>query len=83
MNEKLETMLEKSKRIVFFGGAGISTESGIPDFRSQDGLYHQQYAYPPETILSHSFFIAKPEEFYKFYREKMLVTGAKPNAAHL
>ncbi|MEG1069723.1 MAG: NAD-dependent protein deacylase [Ruthenibacterium sp.] len=83
MNEKLEAMMHRSRRIVFFGGAGISTESGIPDFRSQGGLYHQQYAYPPETILSHSFFVENPEEFFKFYREKMLVTGAKPNAAHL
>ncbi len=74
--------VNESKNIVFFGGAGVSTESGIPDFRSVDGLYNQQYAYPPETILSHSFFMRKPEEFYKFYREKMLVTDVQPNAAH-
>lgn len=81
--EKLQQMIDESKRIVFFGGAGVSTESGIPDFRSTDGLYHQHYAYPPETILSHSFFMKKPEEFYRFYREKMICTDAKPNAAHL
>lgn len=75
--------MREAKRIVFFGGAGVSTESGIPDFRGVDGLYHQKYAYPPETILSHDFFLRKPEEFYRFYREKMLVSGAKPNAAHL
>ena len=68
---------------MFFGGAGVSTESGIPDFRSQDGLYHQKYDFPPETILSHSFFLNHPEEFYKFYRDKMLCDTAKPNAAHL
>lgn len=81
--EKLQQLIDESKRIVFFGGAGVSTESGIPDFRSTDGLYHQQYAYPPETILSHTFFMKKPEEFYRFYRDKMLCLGAKPNAAHL
>lgn len=75
--------MREAKRIVFFGGAGVSTESGIPDFRGVDGLYHQKYAYPPETILSHDFFLRKPEEFYRFYRDKMLVRGAKPNAAHL
>lgn len=79
----LKTWIEESKRIVFFGGAGVSTESGIPDFRSVDGLYHQKYDYPPETILSHSFFIKKPKDFYKFYREKMLCEGAKPNITHI
>ena len=78
----LKRWIEESHRIVFFGGAGVSTESGIPDFRSQDGLYHQQYDYPPETILSHSFFYANTEEFYRFYREKLIVHGAGPNAAH-
>ena len=81
--EKLQQLIDESKRIVFFGGAGVSTESGIPDFRSTDGLYHQEYAYPPETILSHTFFRRKPEEFYRFYRAKMLCLDAKPNAAHL
>ncbi len=83
MNEKLAQWVKESKRIVFFGGAGVSTESGIPDFRGVDGLYRQKYAYPPETILSHEFFMQKPEEFYRFYRDKMLVTGAKPNPCHL
>ena len=82
MVEQLEHIIRESDRIVFFGGAGVSTESGIPDFRSVDGLYHQQYDYPPEEILSHHFFQEKPEEFYRFYRAKMLVKGAKPNAAH-
>ena len=81
--EKLQQLIDESKRIVFFGGAGVSTESGIPDFRSTDGLYHQQYAYPPETILSHTFFMRKPEEFYRFYKDKMICLEAKPNAAHL
>lgn len=81
--EKLQKMIDESSSIVFFGGAGVSTESGIPDFRSVDGLYHQKYDYPPETILSHTFYRNKPEEFYKFYRDKMLCLGAKPNAAHL
>ena len=76
-------MVQESDNIVFFGGAGVSTESGIPDFRSVDGLYNQKYDYPPETILSHTFFMRKPEEFYKFYRDKMLCDTAKPNAAHL
>lgn len=80
--EKLREIIEGSDNIVFFGGAGVSTESGIPDFRSTDGLYHQQYEYPPETILSHTFFRRKPEEFFRFYRNKMLVLDAKPNAAH-
>lgn len=75
--------VKEAKRIVFFGGAGVSTESGIPDFRSVDGLYNQKYAYPPETILSHDFFIRRTAEFYRFYREKMLITDAKPNPAHL
>lgn len=82
MQETLRDWVLESRSIVFFGGAGTSTESGIPDFRSVDGLYHQKYAYPPETILSHSFFISKPEEFFRFYREKMLVTNVEPNAAH-
>ena len=68
----LQEMVDESRRIVFFGGAGVSTESGIPDFRSVDGLYHQQYDYPPETILSHTFYMQRPEEFYRFYRAKML-----------
>lgn len=83
--EQLETLqkwIDESKNIVFFGGAGVSTESGIPDFRSVDGLYNQQYKYPPETILSRSFFDRDPEEFYRFYRNKMLCLTAKPNAAH-
>ena len=78
----LRDMVAKSSSIVFFGGAGVSTESGIPDFRSVDGLYHQQYAYPPETILSHTFFRKHTEEFYRFYRNKMLYPDAVPNAAH-
>ena len=80
--ETLKKWLEESDNIVFFGGAGVSTESGIPDFRSTDGLYHQQYEYPPETILSHSFYMKKPEEFYRFYRNKMLAPDAMPNRAH-
>lgn len=80
---RLQELTDRYDDIVFFGGAGVSTESGIPDFRSQDGLYHQKYDYPPETILSHTFFMKKPEEFYKFYRDKMLCDTAKPNAAHL
>lgn len=85
MSEQLETLrtwINESDNIVFFGGAGVSTESGIPDFRSVDGLYHQQYDYPPETILSHTFFRRNTEEFYRFYRAKMLALDAKPNAAH-
>ena len=77
----LEKIIAESDRIVFFGGAGVSTESGIPDFRSVDGLYHQKYDYPPETILSHTFWETHPEEFYRFYRDKLIVRGAKPNAA--
>ncbi len=79
----LRTWIEESSNIVFFGGAGVSTESGIPDFRSVDGLYNQKYKYPPETIISHSFFERDPEEFYRFYRDKLIIKGAKPNAAHL
>ena len=82
MNETLASWIRESKRIVFFGGAGVSTESGIPDFRSVDGLYNQQYDYPPETILSHTFFMRRPEEFFRFYRNKMLFPDAEPNAAH-
>ena len=81
--EQLTQIVSGAKRIVFFGGAGVSTESGIPDFRSVDGLYHQKFDYPPEEILSHTFFMHKPEEFYRFYREKMLCLTAKPNKAHL
>lgn len=77
-----QQMLDESHYIVFFGGAGVSTESGIPDFRSVDGLYHQQYDYPPETILSHTFYRRNPEEFYRFYKNKMLFLDAKPNMAH-
>ena len=83
--DKLSTLrswIAESKKIVFFGGAGVSTESGIPDFRSVDGLYHQKFDYPPETILSHSFFFSHTDDFYKFYREKMLVTDIEPNRAH-
>ena len=82
MNE-LQAIINQSKSIVFFGGAGVSTESGIPDFRSVDGLYNQKYDYPPEEILSHSFFMSNTEEFYRFYRDKMLCLNAKPNKAHL
>ena len=80
--EKLQEILDSHRRVVFFGGAGVSTESGIPDFRSVDGLYHQKYDYPPETILSHTFFMSRPEEFFRFYRDKMLALDAEPNAAH-
>ena len=80
---KLQELVDQYDNIVFFGGAGVSTESGIPDFRSQDGLYNQEYAYPPETILSHTFFMRNPKEFYRFYRNKMLFPNAKPNRAHL
>lgn len=85
MNEKIEIlqkMIDESNKIVFFGGAGVSTESGIPDFRSQDGLYQQKWKYPPETIISRSFFDAKPIEFYEFYREKLIIKGAEPNITH-
>lgn len=80
---ELQKIIDEHDNIVFFGGAGVSTESGIPDFRSVDGLYNQKYDFPPETILSHTFFMRKPEEFYRFYRDKILVEGVKPNAAHL
>ncbi len=83
MNQQLEDLIAKSSRIVFFGGAGVSTESGIPDFRSVDGLYHQHYKYPPEVMLSHTFYEEQPEEFYRFYRDKLIVRDAQPNAAHL
>ena len=80
--EELQSVIDKSKRIVFFGGAGVSTESGIPDFRSVDGLYNQKYDYPPEQILSHTFFVHKTSEFFRFYRDKMLCLDKKPNKAH-
>ena len=79
---ELQEIIDSHRSIVFFGGAGVSTESGIPDFRSQDGLYNQKYKYPPETIISHSFFVRNTEEFYRFYKDKMLITDAEPNAAH-
>ena len=89
-NESFETkinlfkqMIDSSNKIVFFGGAGVSTESGIPDFRSQDGLYNEQWKYPPETIISRSFFDANPKEFYRFYREKLIIKNAEPNITHL
>ena len=81
--EALQQLVDAAEKIVFFGGAGVSTESGIPDFRSVDGLYHQKYDYPPEEILSHTFFVRRPEEFFRFYRDKMLPLDAKPNKAHL
>ena len=80
--EKLQQAVNESNYIVFFGGAGVSTESGIPDFRSQDGLYSQKYKYPPETIVSHTFFMRRTDEFYDFYRDKMIFEDAQPNAAH-
>lgn len=80
--QELQRIIDTYDNIVFFGGAGVSTESGIPDFRSTDGLYNQEYDYPPETILSHTFFVRNPEEFYRFYRAKMLCLDAEPNAAH-
>ena len=83
MVPELEKMLQSYKNIVFFGGAGVSTESGIPDFRSVDGLYHQKFKYPPETMLSHSFYESHTAEFFDFYRQKLIVHGARPNAAHL
>ena len=79
----LQEIIDSSDNIVFFGGAGVSTESGIPDFRSVDGLYNMKYDYPPETILSHTFFMNNTEEFYKFYRDKLIVKGVKPNKAHI
>lgn len=81
--ELLKKWIQESRNVVFFGGAGVSTESGIPDFRSVDGLYNQEYDYPPETILSHTFYLRKTEEFYRFYRNKMLFPEVKPNRAHL
>ena len=80
--EQLQKMIDESSRIVFFGGAGVSTESGIPDFRSADGIYHQQYKYSPEQVVSHTFFMRYPEAFYEFYKEKMMALDAKPNPAH-
>lgn len=80
--KKLKDLVDGSSNIVFFGGAGVSTESGIPDFRSTDGLYHQQWRYPPEVILSHTFYESNPEEFFRFYRAKLLAPDARPNAAH-
>ena len=80
---RLSEITKKAKNIVFFGGAGVSTESGIPDFRSVDGLYNQRYSEPPEEILSHHYFMSKPEEFFRFYRDKMIIPGVKPNPAHL
>ena len=80
--ETLQQWVSESSRIVFFGGAGVSTESGIPDFRSVDGLYHQKFEYPPETIISHSFYVKNPEYFFRFYREKMLPLGFEPNITH-
>lgn len=81
--EELQRMMDESQNIVFFGGAGVSTESNIPDFRSADGLYQEQYAYPPEQVVSHTFFVRKTELFYQFYKEKMMFLDAKPNKAHL
>lgn len=81
--EELKEAIDECNYIVFFGGAGVSTESGIPDFRSVDGLYNQKYKYPPETIVSHTFFVKKPDEFYEFYKNKMICLDAKPNAAHI
>ena len=77
----LQSIIDESEKIVFFGGAGVSTESGIPDFRSQDGLYNMKYKYPPEQIISHSFFMADPEEFFRFYRDRMIYPAAKPVAS--
>lgn len=81
--KKLQEMIDNSKRIVFFGGAGVSTESNIPDFRSADGIYHQSYKYSPEQVVSHTFFMRNTEAFYDFYKEKMMILEAKPNPAHL
>ena len=80
--KRLKELVDGSDNIVFFGGAGVSTESGIPDFRSTGGLYHQEWKYPPEVILSHTFYESNPEEFFRFYRAKLLISGVKPNAAH-
>ena len=81
--EELQKMIDESNNIVFFGGAGVSTESNIPDFRSADGLYQEKYVYPPEQVVSHTFFMRKTELFYEFYKEKMMFLDAKPNKAHL
>lgn len=81
--ERLQDIIDDSSRIVFFGGAGVSTESGIPDFRSADGIYHQKYRYSPEQVVSHSFFVRYPDAFYEFYKDKMMALDAKPNPAHL
>lgn len=81
--QKLQSMIDECNNIVFFGGAGVSTESGIPDFRSVDGLYNQKYDYPPETMLSHTFYVRHKQEFFKFYRDKLICTSAKPNKAHM
>ena len=81
--ETLSNWVNESKRIVFFGGAGVSTESGIPDFRSVDGLYNQKYKFPPETILSHSFFMRYPEDYYDFHRDKLVIENVQPNVTHL
>ena len=83
IRDRLQEIIDDSENIVFFGGAGVSTESGIPDFRSADGIYHQQYRYSPEQIVSHSFFVRNTEAFYEFYKDKMMFLEAKPNAAHL
>lgn len=83
MEQKFKEAIEKSNYIVFFGGAGVSTESGIPDFRSVDGLYNQKYKYPPETMVSHSFYVNRTEEFFEFYKDKMIFQDAKPNQAHI
>lgn len=80
--KQLQTIIDESKKIVFFGGAGVSTESGIPDFRSADGIYHQKFRYSPEQVVSHSFFMRYPEAFYEFYKEKMMALDAEPNPAH-
>ena len=80
--DQLRDIINKTDNIVFFGGAGVSTESGIPDFRSQDGLYAQKYKYPPEQIVSHTFYVQKPHDFFEFYKDKMLAPDAEPNAAH-
>ena len=80
--KRLRAMIDEVNNIVFFGGAGVSTESGIPDFRSQDGLYHQKYKYPPETIVSHDFYVNQPNDFFDFYKDKMIALDAKPNTAH-
>ena len=85
MNEiaTLQQMIDESRKVVFFGGAGVSTESNIPDFRSSDGLYQQKYKYPPEQVVSHTFFVHHTEEFYEFYKERMMFLEARPNKAHL